>query len=158
MSQYQEIFQRYEKKYLLSRTQYQNLRRKLESHMREDQYGKSTICNIYYDTPDHRLIRESMEKPIYKEKLRLRSYGVPKKEDIVFVELKKKYKGVVYKRRVNMPLAEAEKWLERRECRQASQIGKEIDRAFDPSTRGWLRPWFSPMQSGSLFWIKTIRI
>lgn len=69
MSQYQGIFQRYEKKYLLSRTQYQNLRRKLESHMREDQYGKSTICNIYYDTPDHRLIRESMEKPIYKEKL-----------------------------------------------------------------------------------------
>lgn len=104
MSQYQGIFQRYEKKYLLSRTQYQNLSRKLESHMREDQYGKSTICNIYYDTPDHRLIRESMEKPIYKEKLRLRSYGVPKKEDIVFVELKKKYKGVVYKRRVNMPL------------------------------------------------------
>lgn len=131
MSQYQGIFQRYEKKYLLNRTQYQNLSRKLESHMREDQYGKSTICNIYYDTPDHRLIRESMEKPIYKEKLRLRSYGVPKKEDIVFVELKKKYKGVVYKRRVNMPLAEAEKWLERRECRQASQIGKEIDRAFD---------------------------
>lgn len=56
MSQYQGIFQRYEKKYLLSRTQYQNLSRKLESHMREDQYGKSTICNIYYDTPDHRLI------------------------------------------------------------------------------------------------------
>ena len=90
MSQYQGIFQRYEKKYLLNRTQYQNLSRKLESHMREDQYGKSTICNIYYDTPDHRLIRESMEKPIYKEKLRLRSYGVPKKEDLVFVELKKK--------------------------------------------------------------------
>ncbi len=131
MSQYQGIFQRYEKKYLLSRTQYQNLSRKLESHMREDQYGKSTICNIYYDTPDHRLIRESLEKPVYKEKLRLRSYGVPKKDDTVFVELKKKYKGVVYKRRVNMPLAEAEKWLERRECRQESQIGKEIDRAFD---------------------------
>lgn len=87
MSQYQGIFQRYEKKYLLSRTQYQNLSRKLESHMREDQYGKSTICNIYYDTPDHRLIRESLEKPIYKEKLRLRSYSVPKKEDIVFVEM-----------------------------------------------------------------------
>ena len=67
---------------------------------------KSTICNIYYDTPSHQLVRNSIEKPVYKEKLRVRSYGVPNNEDMVFVELKKKYKGVVYKRRIEMTLAQ----------------------------------------------------
>jgi len=56
-----------------------------------NQFGRSTICNIYFDTPDCRLIRASLEKPVYKEKLRLRSYGVPGQDDQVFIELKKKY-------------------------------------------------------------------
>lgn len=73
--------------------------------MKKDAYGAYTICNIYYDTGDWRLIRKSLEKPVYKEKLRVRSYGVPTGDDKVFVELKKKYDGVVYKRRVAMTAA-----------------------------------------------------
>lgn len=68
----------------------------------KDAYGAYTICNIYYDTGDWRLICKSLEKPVYKEKLRVRSYGVPTGDDKVFVELKKKYDGMVYKRRVAM--------------------------------------------------------
>lgn len=70
--------------------------------MKKDAYGAYTICNIYYDTGDWRLIRKSLEKTVYKEKLRIRSYGVPTGDDKVFVELKKKYDGVVYKRRIAM--------------------------------------------------------
>ena len=73
----QTVFQRYEKKYLLDREQYTALRDQLSGRMREDRYGRYTICNIYYDTPDYQLIRASLEKPVYKEKLRLRSYRVP---------------------------------------------------------------------------------
>ena len=74
-------------------------------YRKKDAYGAYTICNIYYDTGDWRLIRKSLEKPVYKEKLRVRSYGVPMGDDKVFVELKKKYDGVVYKRRVAMTAA-----------------------------------------------------
>lgn len=74
-------------------------------YMKKDAYGAYTICNIYYDTGDWRLIRKSLEKPVHKEKLRVRSYGVPTGDDKVFVELKKKYDGVVYKRRVAMTAA-----------------------------------------------------
>ena len=102
MEQYQENFKRYKKKYMLKETQYNRLRKELNQRMEEDQYGLHTICNIYYDTPDFRMIRKSLEKPVYKEKLRLRSYGVPEKNDPVFLEIKKKFKGIVYKRRVSM--------------------------------------------------------
>ena len=79
--------------------------------MRPDEYGHSTICNIYFDTPNYLLARLSGEKPVYKEKLRLRTYGVPKAESPSFVELKKKYQGIVYKRRIVMPYGEAYDWL-----------------------------------------------
>ena len=101
------VFQRYEKKYLLDREQYEGFREAIEGFMQVDEYGKSTICNIYYDTEHYDLIRASIERPPYKEKLRLRSYGVPKLSDTVFLEVKKKYKGIVYKRRIALPLAEA---------------------------------------------------
>lgn len=128
MNRYQDVFARYEKKYLLDRAVCQPLVAQLARYMKEDDYGKTTICNLYYDTPDHRLIRASLEKPVYKEKLRLRSYGVPQPDSQVFVELKKKYKGVVYKRRIAMPLTEAMRFL-KREGRggQPSQIEREID-------------------------------
>lgn len=111
MAEYQENFKRYEKKYLLDERQYERLRKEISGEMEEDQYGLHTICNIYYDTPDFQLIRMSLEKPIYKEKLRLRSYGVPSKMDEVFLEIKKKFKGVVYKRRVSMTDEEAMRYL-----------------------------------------------
>jgi SPX domain protein involved in polyphosphate accumulation len=128
MSQYQGIFKRYEKKYLLDDQQYHQLRQRLSERMIPDQYGKSTICNIYFDTPNYHLIRRSIEKPVYKEKLRLRSYGVPREDSTVFIELKKKYKGVVYKRRVDTSLAQAVRYLYLGETLlKPSQITKEID-------------------------------
>lgn len=111
MAQTQTVFERYEKKYLLTEAQYFALRRKLEGRMTADEYGKHTICNLYFDTEQYDLIRTSLEKPAYKEKLRVRSYGVPEKDGKCFVEIKKKFKGVVYKRRVEMALPETKIWL-----------------------------------------------
>lgn len=104
-------FERIEKKYLLSEAQYIAVRSLLTAHMKPDSYGAYTISNIYYDTPDYRLIRTSLEKPRYKEKLRLRCYGVPDASSTVFLELKKKVNGVVYKRRTALPLVQAEAYL-----------------------------------------------
>lgn len=127
MKQFQGTFQRYEKKYRLNEEEYRRLFERLQGELLPDRFEKSTICNIYYDTPDHQLIRRSLEKPVYKEKLRLRSYGVPSVEDNVFLELKKKYRGVVYKRRIDLPLFEAEELLAH-DCTglEKSQIGREI--------------------------------
>ncbi|MGN0400231.1 MAG: VTC domain-containing protein [Blautia sp.] len=128
MQNCQMTFERYEKKYLLSQEQYENLKLCTERRLIPDEYGKKTICNIYFDTPSARIIRASMEKPIYKEKLRLRSYGVPEQDSMVFVELKKKYKGVVYKRRETMGLEAAEEYLYRgRKPEKGSQVLREID-------------------------------
>ncbi len=123
------VFKRYEKKYLLTSEQEREFLRRTEGKMQLDQYGLHTICNIYFDTPDFDLIRNSIEKPIYKEKLRLRSYGVPESEDSkVFVELKKKFKGVVYKRRVGLKLKEAEAYLyDGIHPKKDNQIMREID-------------------------------
>ena len=109
----QTVFNRYEKKYLLTKPVYEELRRRLEPYMQVDQYGLTTICNIYYDTANHELIRRSIEQPVYKEKLRLRSYGVPTLESTAFLEIKKKYERIVNKRRVTMTLAQAYDYVER---------------------------------------------
>lgn len=124
----QETFQRYEKKYRLTPGQYQELMGRMITKLIPDRYGKYTICNIYLDTEDYRLIRTSLEKPDYKEKLRLRSYGTPGDEDVVFLELKKKFHGVVYKRRVEMTMQQARSYLyDGRRPKNDSQIMREID-------------------------------
>ena len=73
-----------------------------------DRYGRTPIFSLYYDTPDSRLIRASLEKPAYKEKIRLRSYGPADASSPVFLELKRKAEGVVYKRRVQTSLEKTE--------------------------------------------------
>ena len=103
----QTVFNRYEKKYLLTQDIYQKLRFELAPYMEQDEYGEHTICNLYYDTEDSLLIRRSVEKPPYKEKLRIRSYGVPENDSKVFLEIKKKYERVVNKRRIALPLCDA---------------------------------------------------
>ena len=124
----QRCFQRYEKKYLLNPEQYQKIRAGLAPYMEADEHGRYTICNLYYDTPDFQLIRASLDKPVYKEKLRMRSYGVPADGDSVFVELKKKYRGVVYKRRISLPETDAMSWLSRgKSSPENTQISREID-------------------------------
>ncbi|WP_125116530.1 polyphosphate polymerase domain-containing protein [Agathobaculum sp. Marseille-P7918] len=104
---YQTTFERYEIKYLLTAQQKQALLRAMQEHMQLDRFGRSTIRNIYYDTDTFRLIRRSLEKPTYKEKLRIRSYRQARPGDPVFVELKKKFQSVVYKRRLVLPEAQA---------------------------------------------------
>lgn len=128
MADYQNVFKRVEKKYMLTKEQYESLRKILDIYMKADDYGLHTINNIYYDTNDYKLIRASLDKPVYKEKLRLRSYGTPTDESQVFLEIKKKYKGIVYKRRASMTLNEARKYLEENETPDnKSQIINEID-------------------------------
>lgn len=125
---YTETFKRWEKKYILDSVQYKYLIRRLEEYTVPDKYGKSAICSIYFDTPDKRLIRASLEKPVYKEKLRLRSYGVPNRNTDVFLEIKKKFKGIVYKRRECMKYFQAENYLYKGENKPLeSQIMNEID-------------------------------
>ena len=120
-------FERYEKKYLLTREQYEAMLRGMAAQMRPDEYGSYSISNIYYDTEDDRLIRASLEKPVYKEKLRVRSYGTPGAGDRVFVELKKKFDGVVYKRREVMDAALAPAYLRGAAEGCGSQICHEIE-------------------------------
>lgn len=108
---YQEIFERYELKYLLSKRQQAALLDIMAAHMEPDAYGRTSIRNIYFDTDDFRLVRRSLEKPVYKEKFRVRSYGRADADSTVFVELKKKYNSVVYKRRMALPEREAVAWL-----------------------------------------------
>ena len=119
----QMCFKRYELKFLISSLQYTNLLSSLLKRMNTNEYSNTLICNIYYDTPDFYLIRKSLEKPIYKEKLRLRSYDIPSKNSNVFLELKKKYNSVVYKRRTVCSLNEVDNILN---GTNKTQIEKEI--------------------------------
>ena len=102
---------RYEIKYILTAEQINILREKLVGHMEVDSYGLTSIASLYYDTPDYRLIRASIEKPPFKEKIRLRSYGLAKENSTVYLELKRKAYGIVYKRRVPTTQAAAEKFF-----------------------------------------------
>ncbi len=113
-----EVFNRYENKYLMTDAVYQSFIKRLEEYMEPDAFNKEnrtyTIANIYYDTPDHHLILNSLQKPSYKEKLRLRAYGVPDMQTEVYAEIKKKVRGLVNKRRSPMSLKAAYAFLEGR--------------------------------------------
>lgn len=125
---YQATFKRYEIKYLLTKQQKQAVLQAMEPYMRLDSYGRTTIRNIYFDTDTYRLIRRSLEKPAYKEKLRIRSYRTAAPDDPVFVELKKKYKSVVYKRRLVLTEAQAmDSFQNGVPLPVHSQIGDEIE-------------------------------
>ena len=121
------IFKRIEKKYLLSEAQYEALFQRIGAHLKPDAFGRSTVMSLYLDTPDRRIIRNSIEAADYKEKLRLRSYGTAKPDSAVLLELKKKYGGVVYKRRAAMTLTEAERYLRMGIKPFESQIMSELD-------------------------------
>lgn len=127
MADFQGVFKRSEIKYLIEEERFGTFMEEVLRHMKADNYGKTTICSIYFDTPQWLLVRRSIEKPVYKEKLRLRTYGVPNEESSAFVELKKKYKGIVYKRRIKLPYREAFNWLCDGETpKNTGQIGEEI--------------------------------
>ena len=111
-------FCRVEKKFLLNEIQYNKFISDLIKHMTPDNFGLSTICNIYFDSENNDMIRASLDKPEYKEKLRLRSYGVPNQNDTVFLELKKKFDGIVFKRRISLLYKDAIEYI---------KIGKKPD-------------------------------
>lgn len=125
-------FQRKEKKYSLSYTTYEQIKQALSQYMEEDKYGLHTILSIYFDTEKYEMIRHSMTKPTYKEKFRIRSYGIPKEDTAVFLEIKKKVHGVVYKRRMALPFSQVKKYVEhpysfKLPTRNDQQIKQEID-------------------------------
>lgn len=125
---YKMVFKRRELKYLMDEAQTKALVEALYEHMERDSYGHSSIRNIYFDTENFLLARRSIEKPVYKEKLRFRCYGRPGSDGEIFVELKKKYDSVVYKRRLNMPLDKAMEWFTTgTDSYPHTQIGEEID-------------------------------
>ena len=125
---FQTVFKRYELKYMLTLDQKEKVLAAMEPYMKLDKYGRTTIRNLYYDTDTYLLIRRSIEKPAYKEKLRIRSYSQADADSPVFVELKKKYKHVVYKRRISLPYKEAAAWLSgEKHTDKHTQISNEID-------------------------------
>jgi hypothetical protein len=123
-----EVFERKEKKYLITLTKYEELLERLQEFMEIDHYGLHTIHTIYYDTKNLEVIRHSVDKPKFKEKMRLRSYGLATNDSQVFLELKKKAGGVTYKRRVALTYQEAKNFLNFGvKPTNSSQIFKEIE-------------------------------
>lgn len=122
-----QTFKRYEKKYRISREQRDMLMELVGDRLVPDKHGRSTVCSLYLDTPDHLLIRKSIDAIAYKEKLRIRCYGAPSDGKNVFFEIKKKYRGIVYKRRVQMTCGAALEYLSSGIPPVDSQVMREID-------------------------------
>jgi len=127
MSRFKTVFCRQEVKYILSERQLSGLADVLEGKVVADAFANSEIINLYYDTPDFLLVRRSLEKPAYKEKLRLRCYGTPQTDTQAFVEIKKKYDGTVYKRRASLPYGQALAYLAGKDPGGEGQIFQELD-------------------------------
>ena len=127
MDSYQAVFRRKEMKYLLTPAQLEAWAGVMEAHMVPDAFAHSSISNLYYDTEDFFLIRRSLEKPEYKEKLRLRCYGPVSSDSSAFLEIKKKASGVVYKRRLSLPYDAGLRYLAGQGPRRQEQIFRELD-------------------------------
>ena len=121
------VFKRYEYKYLITKDIYLKISEEIEKYLVKEKYFFSTIQTLYFDTDNYRLIRKSIEKPVYKEKLRLRCYGLNKDDGLVFFEIKKKYVGVVYKRRIKINEQNVYDYFDGKFSLDDSQISKEID-------------------------------
>lgn len=126
-----KVFARYELKFILSIEQFNKIKNIICKYMCKDKYFNTKIRNIFYDTPNYYLIRNSIEKPEYKEKIRLRTYKTIRYDEDVFVEIKKKYKKKVYKRREILPYNVARLFLEQKVIPNSLQITKEINYAIN---------------------------
>jgi len=124
---YTNVFKRRELKYILNENELYAVKELIGRRTSPDEHGISTVRSLYLDTDDYRIIRRSIEKPVYKEKIRLRSYSDVGECDSVFAEIKKKYKGVVYKRRISLPYSEAIDWMAGGGMPVCGQIAREID-------------------------------
>lgn len=123
-------FVREEQKYYIEEIKYNLLIERIGGYLEKDKYFQEKICSLYFDNSDDELVLKSLNKPIYKEKIRLRSYNVPNYNDKVFLEIKKKYKGVVYKRRIIIRYKEALEYINSNKKIDDSQIFKEINYCF----------------------------
>lgn len=128
----QEVFRRKEVKYILTPAKYQELMQTVQGELVKDRYFKGTNCSIYFDNDQHYIAVHTLEKPMYKEKIRLRSYNVPKSmNDTVFVEIKKKFDGLGNKRRIAVTLGDFYHYLESGELKTDNpQIKAELDYCF----------------------------
>lgn len=106
-----ELMRRVELKYLLDKDKYEEIQKKLRNKIKQDKYHKYTIHNLYLDTSDNHLINSSLEKPLYKEKIRIRCYNTPKNEDYAYIEIKQKYADIVAKEREKIKLEKLFKYL-----------------------------------------------
>ena len=120
---YDKTFKRVETKYVLKKDEQEELLERLKPYIEKDKYFKSKIGNLYFDNKNNELVINSLEKPIFKEKIRLRTYGKPNE---VFFEIKNKYDGVVRKRRVKLSLEDYYEFLNLTEEKIDNQILKEI--------------------------------
>ncbi|MCH3956911.1 MAG: polyphosphate polymerase domain-containing protein [Olsenella sp.] len=136
-AQVQMVFKRTEAKYLLTDEQRSRLERRMARQMEPDEFGPSTVRNLYLDTPTFLLARRSLDHPLYKEKVRVRSYRPAGPGDKVFLELKKKCEGVVYKRRCSRELGGA---LDLCACRRPPVGQVECEIAFTAQREGGLSP------------------
>ncbi len=126
-----KVFDRIEKKYLITKEQKQRILKVVKKHMEKDNFHKSEVFNIYLDTDNFDLIIQSIEQPIFKEKLRARSY---KGYNKVFFEIKTKLCGkennVGYKRRICVAKSDYQKIVEGR-AKVADVIKKTAERPRD---------------------------
>ena len=121
-------FERIEKKFWMNEQQCKQMESVLLEHMEVDQYGRTTIHNVYCDTDDYYLTRKSIEGPYFKEKLRIRSYSGFDDDAIVFVEIKRKLNGIGYKRRLEIPLSQLDDLMSGRKINtENTQIEKELN-------------------------------
>ena len=118
------VFERKEKKFVLTRDVLDEFLNAIHTHLVPDERGITRVSSLYYDTPENTLISRSLEKPVYKEKLRIRAYGEVDENSEVFVELKKKFKGIVYKRRFSCPLSDAEAFFTTYSGNKSSEVNQ----------------------------------
>ena len=127
MKEVVQVMKRYELKYRLTKEQVEFFKTKVLDHMKVDKYGLTTISSLYYDTPNYSLINRSIEKPLFKEKIRLRSYGIAKEDSPVFLEIKRKNEKIVYKRRIATVEDKAERFFEGAEATMPEGGGMELE-------------------------------
>ncbi len=121
------VMKRYELKYILTKEQLEYFKEKIDEYMKVDKYGLTSIASLYYDTPDFNLVTKSIEKPKYKEKIRLRSYGLAKENTPVFLEVKRKLEGIVYKRRIVSTENEVDQFMNNEGELKNDQISRELE-------------------------------
>lgn len=121
-----DFFRRVEKKYVINKKQYEALQNAMQDKMEEDEHGKSTIYNVYYDTEQYDLIKHSITKPIFKDKVRIRSYNIPTQNSKVYLEIKRKYDGIVSKRRIETSLEKFYECFKNQKETAEGQVEKEL--------------------------------